>query len=117
MPLVPLCAFVYIRQGYAPVAASASILPLERQVTCMALHARIAKEAPAAAPMSVNDKNLVAGARIYREECAVCHGMRDESRTVIAKGLFRHPPPLRHSKGVTGDPPGASPVCPGLWAR
>src|SRR5882757_4469587 len=99
--LLPLGAFLYIRQGYAPVATSAPMLPLERQVTSMALNARIAKEAPANSPMSPNEENLVAGARIYREDCAVCHGMRDESRTVIAKGMFPHPPPLLHGEGVT----------------
>uniref|UniRef100_Q02BX0 Cytochrome c domain-containing protein n=1 Tax=Solibacter usitatus (strain Ellin6076) TaxID=234267 RepID=Q02BX0_SOLUE len=104
--LVPLGAFLYIRQGYAPVATSAPMLPLERQVTSMALRARIAKEAPVNSPMSPNEENLVAGVRIYRDECAVCHGMRDESRTMIAKGLFPHPPALLHGKGVTDDPPG-----------
>jgi thiosulfate dehydrogenase len=104
--LLPLGAFLYIRQGYAPVATSSPMLPLERQVTSMALNARIAKEAPANSPMSPNEENLVAGARIYREHCAVCHGMRDESRTASAKGMFPHPPPLLHGKGVTGDPPG-----------
>jgi mono/diheme cytochrome c family protein len=104
--LLPLGAFLYIRQGYAPVATSSPMLPLERQLTSMALKARIAKEAPADSPMSANEENLVAGARIYREECAVCHGMLDESRTVIAKGLFPHPPLLLHGKGVTEDPPG-----------
>ncbi len=104
--MLPLGAFLYIRQGYAPVATSAPMLPFERQVTSMALHARIAKEAPANSPMSPNEDNLVAGARIYREDCAVCHGMRGESKTVIAKGMFPSPPPLLQGKGVTNDPPG-----------
>jgi mono/diheme cytochrome c family protein len=104
--LLPIFALVYVRQGYAPVATAAPMLPFERQLTSMALNARIAKEAPASSTVSVSDENLLAGARIYRENCAVCHGLRDDSKTAIAKGMFPRPPALLHGKGVTDDPVG-----------
>lgn len=104
--LLPLCAFLYIRQGYAPVATAAPPLPFERRLTSMALNARVAKEAPASSPVPVSDENLVAGANLYREYCSVCHGLRGMAKSTIAKGMFPSPPLLLHGKGVTDDPPG-----------
>src|SRR4051794_8662446 len=106
--LIALIGFIYIGQGYAPVATSAPMLPLERTLTHMALRARIGKEAPTGSPVSVGEDNLAAGARIYGEHCAVCHGMQDDSKTAIAKGMFPRPPLLLHGKGVTDDPVGES---------
>jgi mono/diheme cytochrome c family protein len=104
--LLPLFIYFYMREGYAPVAVTSSALPLERTLTHMALHARVAKEAPANSPLTATDDNLVAGARVYLDNCAVCHGLRDETRTAIAKGMFPKPPALLHGKGATDDPPG-----------
>jgi mono/diheme cytochrome c family protein len=102
--LLPLLAFLYVRMGYAPVATAAPELPFEHKLTHMAMNARIAREAPASAPLHPSDEDLASGARIYREDCAVCHGVRDQSRTAIAKGMFPRPPLLLYGKGVTDDP-------------
>jgi thiosulfate dehydrogenase len=104
--LLPLLAFLYVRMGYAPVATAAPELPFEHKLTHMAMNARIAKEAPSNVPLHPSDEDFASGARIYRENCAVCHGVLDESRTAIAKGMFPRPPLLLHGKGVTGDPAG-----------
>src|SRR5512146_2675784 len=90
--LLPAIAFCYIWFGYAPVATAAPPLPLERKVTSMALHARIDKEAPKEAPMQPTEANLVAGAKLYREYCAVCHGTAGEPKTATAAGMFPEPP-------------------------
>ena len=104
--LLLLLVYLYIRLGYAPVATAAPMLPFERRVTSMAMHARIAKEAPTDTPKHPSDEDMAAGARIYRENCAVCHGLRDDAKTAIAKGMFPRPPMLLRGKGVTNDPPG-----------
>lgn len=104
--LLPAIAFCYIWFGYAPVATAAPPLPLERAVTSMALHARIDKEAPKDAPMQPTEANLLAGAKLYRDYCAVCHGTAGEPKTATAKGMFPTPPQLFQGKGVTDDPPG-----------
>ena len=103
--LLPVAAFLYLWFGYAPVATSAPPLPFERTLAAMALNARIAKEAPKDAPVPPTELNLLAGAKIYQENCAVCHGT-GEPRTAIAKGMFPPPPPLFEGKGVTDDPVG-----------
>jgi mono/diheme cytochrome c family protein len=106
-PLVlVLFAYFYIRMGYAPVATASPMLPFERQLTSWALKARVSKELPNNPPTNPSDEDLAEGARIYREKCAVCHGMRDGEKTAIAKGMFPRPPLLLHGKGVTDDPVG-----------
>ena len=106
--VLPAFTYVYFRMGNAPVATSAPPLPFERTFTRMALHARIAKEAPAQSPVAATEPNLVAGARLYREHCAVCHGLIGQPQTAIALGMFPKPPHLLRGKGVTDDPVGES---------
>ncbi len=104
--LLPVLAYLFVRLGYAPVATAAPPLPLERKFARMALHARIAKEAPENSPVPADEQNLMAGAKAYREHCAVCHGTAGEPRTPTAKGMFPRPPQLLEGKGVTDDPVG-----------
>lgn len=104
--LLPAGAFLYLWLGYAPVATKAPPLPFERTLADMALNARIAKEAPKDSPVPPTEPNLLAGARIYQENCVVCHGTAGGSQTAIAKGMFPPPPSLFEGNGVTDDPVG-----------
>ena len=104
--VLPLLGFFYLRLGYAPVATAAPPLPLERYITQSALHARIAKELPASEPVAATEANFLAGAKIYLEDCAVCHGLPGQPKTAIAKGMFPPPPHLFEGHGVSDDPAG-----------
>jgi thiosulfate dehydrogenase len=99
-------AFLYFGMGLAPVATSAPPMPFERLLAGMALKRLISKEAPAQAPIPADEANLIAGARTYREQCAVCHGLSGQAETNIAKGMFPQPPQLFKGHGVTDDPAG-----------
>ena len=103
---LPLCVYFYFITGSAPVATSASPLPFEKRLADGALNARIAKEMPKSVPISADELNYLAGAEVYRENCAVCHGRPGETPTAIARGMFPKPPKLLEGKGVTDDPPG-----------
>jgi len=46
---------------------------------------------------------MVSGAKVYKEQCAVCHGLPDEPKGAIQAGMFPAPPQLFHSTGVTDD--------------
>ena len=99
-------AYLYFSLGYAPVATSAPPLPFEKKMASMALHARLAKEAPSGVPVSADETNLIAGAQLYREYCAVCHGLTRLPETAITRGMFPKPPQFFQGHGVTDDPVG-----------
>jgi thiosulfate dehydrogenase len=103
---VPLAVYVYFDSGSAPIATSAQAMPFEKMLASKALHARAEKEMPKDVPLPWNESNLVVGAQIYRENCAVCHGLPGQPPTSIAKGMYPKPPQLFHGVGVTDDPPG-----------
>jgi thiosulfate dehydrogenase len=98
--------FAYFAGGFAPVATSAPPMPFERLLAGRALHARIEKEMPETAPIQVSEANEIAGARLYVEHCAPCHGLPDKPESAVARGEFPRPPQLFRGHGVTDDPPG-----------
>jgi len=98
--------YIYFATGMAPVATSASPIPFEGKFAHMALHARMEKEMPTQVPVPADETNLMSGARVYLEQCAVCHGVPGKDQTAIAKGEFPRPPHLFQGKGVTDDEPG-----------
>jgi thiosulfate dehydrogenase len=99
-------AYIYFAGGHAPVATDAKPMPFEKTLARMALHARIEKEMPKTVPIEPTEANLMAGAELYQQHCAVCHGLPGGSKTTIAAGMFPRPPQLFHGKGVTDDEPG-----------
>lgn len=103
---VPLIVYAYFVTGTAPVATSAKPMPFEKTLANGALHARIDKEMPKNVPIPANEDNYKAGAQVYREHCAVCHGTPGQDQSAIAKGMFPRPPQLFKGKGVTDDEPG-----------
>lgn len=103
---VPLAVYLYFDSGSAPIATSAEAMPFEKMLIRKALHARAEKEMPKDVPLPWNESNLVVGAQIYRENCAVCHGLPEQPPSSIAKGMYPKPPQLFHGVGVTDDAPG-----------
>ena len=103
--LVPVVVYFYFASGTVPVAASAPPMPFERMLARMALHARLDKEMPKSVPIAADEPAYVAGAQIYKENCAVCHGLPAQPQTAIAQGMFPKPPKLMEGTGVTDDPP------------
>ena len=104
--ILPLFGWLYFRFGYAPVATAASPMPFEKSLAHMALHARIEKEAPKTVPIATTDDNYLAGVRVYRAHCAVCHGLPGQAGSATSKGMFPRPPELFKGTGVTDDPAG-----------
>ena len=109
--LLPAGIWFWLGHGHPPVAAADAPLPFERQITSVPLHARIDKEMPANPPIEANEATLVAGAHIYRQQCAFCHAVYgNESK--VGGHMFPGAPPLweKHHDGnvvgVSDDPPG-----------
>ena len=104
--IIPICVFVYFVTGMVPVATRAQAMPFEKQMARIGLNAHVEKEAPKSAPFQPTEEDYVAGAKIYRSDCAVCHGLPSREQTPVAKGMFPKPPQLWNGHGVTDDPPG-----------
>jgi mono/diheme cytochrome c family protein len=98
--------YCYFKFGFAPVATASTPWPFEMRLAHMALDARIDKEAPKTPPFQPTDAELQEGAQLYRQHCAVCHGLPDQAKTAIATGMYPAPPQLLKGKGVTDDPSG-----------
>src|SRR5277367_7078225 len=104
--LMPLGCYLYFASGKAPVATTDSAMPFEEFLANKALSARIAKDAPKDAPIQPSEANYLAGAELYKQHCAVCHGVPLTPKTAIASGMYPQPPRLLEGKGVTDDEPG-----------
>lgn len=106
--VLPLAFFLYIYLGYFPAGTAGGPLPFEKKLASMALNARIRRSPQPQPSISPTPENLMAGAQIYREQCAVCHGLPGQPKTPTAQGMFPEPPQLFHGKGVTDDPVGVT---------
>jgi thiosulfate dehydrogenase len=104
--VIPLGVYLYFSTGMAPVATNASPMPFERMFARMALHAGMGKAASQTPPIAADEGAFSAGAQIYKDHCAVCHGLPLTPETALAKGMFPHPPKLMEGKGVTDDTAG-----------
>ena len=105
---IALGVYGYFATGRAPVATSEPPMPFEKKLAHKALNARIEREMPKTVPLQPDEPNLAAGATLYRDHCAVCHGLPGQKETPIATGMYPHPPKLLEGKGVTDDEPGES---------
>jgi mono/diheme cytochrome c family protein len=105
--LVPVAIVLYLLSGRAPVAASDPPMPFEKLIAKTALNATIKKGMPSAVPIQANEATFLAGAHVYRQDCAMCHGLPNQSVPIVAKGMSPRPPQLlKQEDMVTDDPPG-----------
>lgn len=111
--LLPIGVFFYLRFGAPPVAVTDSAFPFEKQIVQVPLGARIKREMPGAAPIQVTPENLAAGAGIYKQQCAFCHGLPGHD-SAFADHMYPPAPQLWKPHGHSGvvgasdDPPGES---------
>ena len=104
---VPAVVYIYVSSGRAPVATSAPEMPFEHTLAHMAMHARMDREMPKGTPpIAANESTYMAAVPIYKENCAVCHGLPGQAQTAISKGMFPDPPALLEGTGVSDDPAG-----------
>jgi thiosulfate dehydrogenase len=99
--------YLFLTRGGMPVSTKGGPMPFERFIAKAALRSAIGSGGGQPSPIPADETNLVAGARVFREQCAVCHGDWEQPPSAIAKGMFPSPPQLLPpKKGVTDDPVG-----------
>ena len=96
--------YFYFATGMAPAATSDPPMPFEKKLANMALKAHIAEQQAGQPPVAPDETAYLAGAKVYKQHCASCHGLPGQSPTDYATTMYPKPPPLFHGKGVTDDP-------------
>jgi mono/diheme cytochrome c family protein len=102
--------FLYLKFGHPPVATADAAFPFEAQIVHVPLNARIDKELQQP-PFAASEDAFVAGAKIYKQSCADCHGVPGQD-VPYAKYMYPRAPQLwkKHVKGnvvgVSDDQPG-----------
>jgi mono/diheme cytochrome c family protein len=73
--VVILGGFAYLRLGFAEVRGDLPPSNWEKALMFSSAHASVRRRAPELPnPVPPTDENLIAGAKIYSDECAGCHG-------------------------------------------
>src|SRR5229473_3778215 len=67
--------YYYFSSGHAPVDTSAPPIPFEKKLASVGLHAYLDKLPHPAPQVAADEANVMAGAKIYKEQCATCHGL------------------------------------------
>ncbi len=103
------CAgFFAVKMGMVPANADSKPTALENWVARTALQTAIARDTKTLSnPLQPTDENLIAGVRLYAENCAICHGASDAKPSNLAQGFFIEAPQLARD-GVEDDPESAS---------
>ncbi len=103
MLLIAGSVYYYFSSGRAPVATSAPPMPLEKTFARIGLHAYLDKLPHPEPQVAADEANLISGAKIYKEQCATCHGLPGEPKSAVALGMYPAPPQLFQGTGVTDD--------------
>jgi thiosulfate dehydrogenase len=98
-------AFLFLTR-FMPVPTKGGPMPLERFLASAALQHAMGADTKKPSPIPANEANLLAGAKVYRTHCAICHGLADQKPNAIASGMFPRPPQLFSGHGVEDDPVG-----------
>lgn len=99
--MIPLGGYLYFTVGTPPVAVADPPFPFEKQIVHIPLHARIDRQMPHNSPIEASDSNLVAGAQIYRANCAFCHGLEGRP-ALLGSHLYPPVPQLWQAHGNHG---------------
>ena len=106
--LVVLAGYLFMTRGGIFMGTDTKPLPLEQTIAGAAITASIGKSADDQSSLPADETNLLAGAKVYMQTCAGCHGKLDQESSG-AKGFYPLPPHLLPpGTGVTGDPVGAT---------
>lgn len=102
--LVVVCAggYFYLRHGYVDLRADQQPSAMERNFAMAAMDASTDRHAPDAKnPVPATEENLAAGAALYLNHCAGCHGVPSTPASQFADsfyppvpGFFKEPPDM-----------------------
>ena len=100
-----LVIYLVVQNGWIDPRADDGYMPMEKWASRVVPRAIRRDSANLISPIEATSDNLVAGAKLYGANCAVCHGAADAKESNVAKGLYVKAPQLAKD-GVEDDPVG-----------
>ncbi len=92
--------FGYLKFGALPVAVADKPFPYEKEIVYLPLSSRIDRELKNP-PFGISEDVFESGARVYRTQCASCHGTPGHD-VAFAKHMFPSAPQLWKGHGTHG---------------
>jgi thiosulfate dehydrogenase len=103
MILVLVLGLVFALMGFVNMRADNPPSRMESTLAGLAMDASVARAAPKLTnPVAADELNLVAGARLYRDHCARCHGDLAHPKSPLADSL--NPPAPQSMDEIAGMP-------------
>ena len=103
MILILGLALVFTLMGFVSMRADNPPSRLETAIAGHAMDASVARAAPKPTnPVTADEPNLAAGARLYRDHCTLCHGDLAHPKSPVADSL--NPPPPQFMKDMADMP-------------
>jgi mono/diheme cytochrome c family protein len=100
--------YYYFVSGTAPAAAGDPPMFMEKKMANRSLDAHIDKANVPSPPIQPSEDNYVAAAKLYKDQCAVCHGLPNQPPPAISGNMYPDATLMFKGKGVTDDPPQVS---------
>ncbi len=97
--------YYYFASGMAPAAVGDPAMPFEKKLANKSLDAHIQRANVPPPPIPADEETLLAGAKVYKENCAMCHGLPSQTPPAISNHMFPPPTLMFKGTGVTDDPP------------
>jgi mono/diheme cytochrome c family protein len=106
LSLVGVVAYSAITNGWLPVRCDEPSSQFETWAAHQALHAALNREAPKQSPIPADESNLMAGCKLYADNCSGCHGAPKNPTPAYAKGYSPEPTLFGAGDLVADDPEG-----------
>ena len=107
--LLLVVEYLFVAHGGLYMGTKGARSSMEQHLANKAIAASIGQSAQEESPVSADETNLLAGAHIYQQGCAGCHGRLDQDSAPMSTRFYPRPPQLLPpGKGVTDDPVGAT---------
>lgn len=96
--VLTVCVLGYLRLGLANVAADAPTPAWETRGMFSSVHASVRRSAPAGLknPRPVDDESLIAGGKLYLNDCVGCHGAPGKAPSDFGATFYPPAPQLAH---------------------
>ena len=103
MILILALGLVFALMGFVSMSADNPPSKIETTLAGHAMDASIARAAPKAEnPVTADEANLAAGARLYRDHCTLCHGDPEHPKSPLADSL--NPPAPQFMNDIPDKP-------------